>query len=205
MCSWILRTFVSRSPFLMTTLWKALVQPILDYCSQLWCPILPGQIKQLEEVQKCFTRKIKFGEKLDYWQRLRKLKLFSQERRRERYRVMYIWKMFENMTPLIHSEGGGGSMKKHPRNGRTMSLPTFDKKSARAVQKMRASSLIFHGANLFNCLPKAIRNTTNCTFPEFKSKLDLFLSSVPDEPAVVGYTQNRSLNSNSLVSLVKNH
>ena len=42
MCSWILRTFKSRSPLLMVSLWKAMVQPILDYCSQLWCPIQPG-------------------------------------------------------------------------------------------------------------------------------------------------------------------
>ena len=66
MCSWILRTFISRSPQLMLTLWKSLVQPILDYCSQLWCPIQPGQVKQLEEVQKNFTRKIKLEGKLDY-------------------------------------------------------------------------------------------------------------------------------------------
>ena len=33
MCSWILRTFQSRSPELMLTLWTNLVLPILDYCS----------------------------------------------------------------------------------------------------------------------------------------------------------------------------
>ena len=75
MCSWILRTFTSRSPQLMLTLWKSLVQPILDYCSHLWCPIQPGQVKQLEEVQKNFTRKIKLEGKLDYWQRLKVLRL----------------------------------------------------------------------------------------------------------------------------------
>ena len=38
MCAWILRTFQSRSPELMLTLWKSMVIPILDYCSQLWSP-----------------------------------------------------------------------------------------------------------------------------------------------------------------------
>ena len=84
MCSWILRTFSSRSPLLMITLWKSLVQPILDYCSQLWCHIQLGQIKQLEEIQKSFTRKIKLDQKLNYWERLKVLRLYSQERRRER-------------------------------------------------------------------------------------------------------------------------
>ena len=49
MCSWILRTFKSRAPGPMKTLWKALVLPILDYCSQLWCPIKKGLIQQLED------------------------------------------------------------------------------------------------------------------------------------------------------------
>ena len=185
----------------MTTLWKALVQPILDYCSQLWCPIQPGQIKQLEEVQKSFTRKIKFDHKLDYWERLKELKMYSQERRRERYRVLYVWKMFENLVPTIHCGGNGGIMKLHPRNGRTMSLPTIDTKCPRAVQKMRDSSLVVHGAMLFNAMPKALRNASNCSLLEFKSKLDCFFSSIPDEPHVVGYTQNRSSNSNIVLFL----
>ena len=202
MCSWILRTFKSRSPILMVSLWKAMVQPILDYCSQLWCPIQPGQIKQLEEIQKSFTRKIKLEGKHDYWERLKRLKLYSQERRRERYRIIYAWKSFENLVPVIHDGGNGGILKLHPRNGRTMSLPTVVNNCPGAVKKMRDCSFIAHGGKLFNCLPIGIRNYTNCSLLEFKKKLDCFLSSIPDEPLVVGYTQNRSSNSNSLISLV---
>ena len=58
MCSWILRTFKSRSPVLMKILWKSLVLPILDYCSQLWSPSRQGQIQQIETIQQSFTRKI---------------------------------------------------------------------------------------------------------------------------------------------------
>ena len=58
-----------------------------------------------------------------------------------------------------------------------------------------------HGANLFNHLPKYIRNYTNCSHVEFKAVLDQFLSGIPDEPLVTGYTQNRPAKSNSLVSL----
>ena len=201
MCSWILRTFSSRSPLLMTTLWKALVQPILDYCSQLWCPIQPGQIKQLEEIQKSFTRKIKLDHKLDYWERLKTLRFYSQERRRERYRILYLWKMFEKLVPAIGG-GHGGILKLHPRNGRTISIPSVDFKTPRQIQRVRDSSLTVHGAKLFNCLPKALRNSTNCSLPEFKAKLDDFLSHIPDEPLVHGYTRNRSAASNSLISLV---
>ena len=71
MCSWILRTFTSRSPVLMLTLWKSLVLPILDYCSQLWSPTNKGLIQQIESIQQSFTRKIAIGNLTDnYWDRL---------------------------------------------------------------------------------------------------------------------------------------
>ena len=46
--AWILRTFRSREPEVMLTLWKTLVLPSFDYCSQLWCPLKPGDIQRLE-------------------------------------------------------------------------------------------------------------------------------------------------------------
>ena len=202
MCSWILRTFRSRSQVVMMTLWKALVQPILDYCSQLWCPIRPGQIKQLEEIQKSFTRKISLGEKLNYWDRLKQLRLFSQERRRERYRVIYIWKILENLVPPLSDADNGGQVKLHSRIGRTMSLPAMNNKCPQAIQTIRDRSLAVHGAKLFNCLPRSIRDVTKCATLEFKATLDKFLSTIPDEPLVTGYTQLRSAASNSLISLV---
>ena len=70
MCSWILRTFQSRSPELMLTLWKSLVIPIVDYCSQLWSPTKVGEIQEIEDIQKSFTRKIKFPSLGDYWSRM---------------------------------------------------------------------------------------------------------------------------------------
>ena len=51
--------------------------------------------KAIGEVQKKFTRKIKLEGKLDYWQRLKVLRLYSQERRRERYRIIYVWKILK--------------------------------------------------------------------------------------------------------------
>ena len=35
---WILCTFSTRNMSLLRTLWKSLVQPHLDYCSQMWAP-----------------------------------------------------------------------------------------------------------------------------------------------------------------------
>ena len=201
MCSWILRTFRSRSPQLMLTLWKSLVQPILDYCSQLWCPISIGQIKQIEEIQKSFTRKIKTDNNPDYWSRLKSYRIYSHERRRERYRILYIWKMLEQLVPAF-GEGHGGMSKLHPRNGRTIDIPLRSKNIPTHLQKVRDASLLVHGSKLFNALPKNLRNCSNCSLLEFKSKLDGYLAQIPDEPLVHGYTQSHSAYSNSLLKLV---
>ena len=74
----------------MLTLLKSLVQPKLDYCSQLWSPSDQASINKLGMVQKYLVDKIKCGklEGLNYWDKLSNLRLYSQERRRERYQVI---------------------------------------------------------------------------------------------------------------------
>ena len=162
MCSWILRTFKSRSPVTMKTLWKSLVLPILDYCSQLWCPIKPGQIQQIEMIQQSFTRKIKLGRSYNYWDRLSQLNLYSLQRRRERYRIIYIWKILENQVPNIACGGDSGIMKLHSeesRNGRTCQIPSLNFNAPPKINHLREGIQINHGSQLFNALPKDLRNT----------------------------------------------
>ena len=146
MCSWILRTFKSRSPELMLTTWKALVLPILDYCSQLWCPIAKGEIQKLEKIQQSFTRKIKLNTPgLNYWDRLKHLRLYSLERRRERYRILYVWKILENLVPNIASEANDGFTKLHSaRNGVFVKTPSFKTSIPPKVWKLREGSLQYH-------------------------------------------------------------
>ena len=47
-CGWILRTFKSRHITIMKTLWTSIVQPHIDYCSQLWMPSKVCEIQQIE-------------------------------------------------------------------------------------------------------------------------------------------------------------
>ena len=67
------------------------------------------------------------------------------------------------------------------RKGRLCSIP-------KAKSKEKLSSFQVLGPKLFNCLPKEIRNVTNCGIEEFKSILDMFLTWVPDEPKAGGLT-----------------
>ena len=83
MSSWILRTFRTRDPTTMLTLFKSLVRPILEYSSVLWTPITKGEIQRLKEIQQSFLRKLR-GISKTYSQALKELNLYSLERRRER-------------------------------------------------------------------------------------------------------------------------
>ena len=81
LCAWILQTFKIRAPKLMILLWKSLVLSKLDYCSQLWSPTVKGDIQKLEMIQRSFIRKIDDMRHLNYWTQLKKLHLYSLERR----------------------------------------------------------------------------------------------------------------------------
>ena len=203
MCAWILRTFKSRSPDLMLTTWKSLVLPILDYCSQLWSPQKKGQIQQIEEIQKSFTRKIWMQNgRGNYWNRLRSLRLYSLERRRERYRIIYVWKILEEMVPNLTSERNRIKSTTSLRFGRKCVIPPIPKQATTGVQSLREGSLCVNGARLFNMLPLEIRNLSNVDLPVFKSKLDEFLATIADEPLSPGYTDARQAESNSLLHMV---
>ena len=60
------------------------------------------------------------------------------------------------------------------------------------------------GPKLFNVLPKDIRNLMDCTVEKFKSKLDEFLLTVQDQPALPGYTggSSQQFGSNSLLDIL---
>jgi hypothetical protein len=202
MCAWILRTFTDRSRELMLTTWKSLILPIVDYCSQLWCPLKKGDIQMIEQVQKSFTRKIS-NSKRDYWDRLRHLHLYSLERRRERYRIIYVWKILENMVPNLTTESNQIKSFSSPRHGRKCVIPPISRSSSSRVRTLREGTLSVNGAQLFNILPEHLRNLTNVELPEFKKKLDEFLATVPDEPQSPGYTDIRRAESNSLLHMVQ--
>ena len=201
---WILRTFNSRSKELMLTMWKSLVIPRLDYCSQLWCPYKTGHIQQLEVIQQSFIRKINNVNSKNYWERLAELKLYSLERRRERYRIIYVWKILEKLVPNISDQENCGIKKLwSDRLGRSCALPSINSKTPASLQSTLRGSLSFHGVQLFNILPRYIRNMTECGIDEFKRALDQFLSLIPDEPQVPGYTACRTADSNSLLHMIK--
>ena len=93
MAGWILRSFKTRNADTMMTLYKQLVRSGLEYCCPLWSPNEEGLKKKIENVQRSFTRRIEGltgTGRPSYWDRLKLLNIYSMERRRDRYIILYI-------------------------------------------------------------------------------------------------------------------
>ena len=78
---WIFRTFYSRNTDFLKQVFKSLVQPHLDYCSQLWAPLEGPDMEKIEKVLRDFSRRIPELRELNYWQRLQRLAMNSEQRR----------------------------------------------------------------------------------------------------------------------------
>ena len=176
----ILRTFTTREIITMMTLFKSLV---LDYASQLWSPHLLKSIYLIEKVQRSFTKHITGIKNKPYDERLKLLNLYSVQRRRDRYQIIYLWKIIEGLVPNLsapitctYSERRGRScVVSHVNMGRlgTLSYNSFRWRSIR----------------MFNKLPKYVRIVSSCSIDGFKSQLDKHLRSIVDLPCRVWIQQ----------------
>ena len=130
---------------------------------------------------------------LNYWRKLKTLHLYSQERRRERYVVIFLWKITQGLV-------SGYTIPFTSRSSRTgrKALPAPVPQSApAAVKNARSGSLAVKGAQLFNLLPAQLRNSEHGDILMFKNHLDLYLGNIPDEPTIPGLV--RGAESNSLL------
>lgn len=188
---YIMRTFLSRKPEIMITLLKSLVLPIIDYSSIIWNPHTQQDIAFIESVQRNYTSKLEGMADLNYYSRLKKLKLYSSQRRRDRYHILYIFKIIHGKVP-----NPGISFKWSPRRGKVLTYPTVTSQSSKAATLLH-HSFTRRAPRLFNALPQCLRNLPADTSADtLKSKLDKFLQTIPDEPRISGHFPTNSASSN---------
>ncbi len=130
---------------------------------------------------------------LHYWDRLVRLSLMSLQRRRERFIILHMWKILNNMT----SNDLNVQFVSRPRLGNLAVIPSARKTSSSANQSLFDNSFAVHGVHgpkLWNAMPYHLNVIQDLV--SFKNKLTKFLLSLPDKPPIRGYTPP---NTNSLL------
>ena len=159
----LLRTMVSRDPDILVPLYKVYVRPHLEYCVQAWSPHLEKDRKVLEAVQRRFTRSFPQLRDLTYKDRLKRLNLFSLQRRRQRGDLIETFKCLNNITdtgkPLFSIS------RQVTLRGHSLKLEKH-----RSRIDLRANFLANRVVNGWNKLPEGVVQSTNVT--SFKHALD---------------------------------
>ena len=203
--AWILRTFLSRDKFEMKVLLKSILVPNCEYASVVWSPFDQKNINMLENVQRRFTSRIidyqAWDDELQTWHcnvsyadRLKDLKIYSLERRRERVMIMYAYRVIIGLLDFNWFEAfeDRGYIKLRSR---------YERRAPHSVRRCRHSSFFYKGPQLYNLLPNELRKFEEIPDPQkthvdaFKEKLDKFLTKIPDIPTVGGSPRTATTNS----------
>ena len=140
------------------------------------------------------------------------MNLSSIQRRHERYKILYTYKIKEGLVPNLPShplkqESFALQFHQNPRTGVRCSIPhptLYHNPAAIA----RSSSFALTASDLWNCLPPCISTISNYPVHVFKSKLDELLDVLPEEPRCNASGQysdpNTGRNSNSIYHLITN-
>ena len=162
---------------------------VVEFCCPLWSPSTVSEIQKLEAIQRRLTSKISGLQHLDYWSRLKALNLMSLQRRRERFIIIYMWKIHQELVPndlnIIWTFNA--------RLGIKAVVPRIPEKRI----KMNVYDGFFKvsGCKLWNTLPKWV-NSESTSLLCFKNCLDKHLLRIRDCPPVEGYVNT---NRNSLL------
>jgi len=98
----IKRTIRFKDARIVLSLYKTLVRPHIEYCA--WSPNYKKDKELLEKVQRRFTKMIVNMDGMSYEDRLRSLKLWSLEERRNRQDLIEVFKMSKGMTRIRPQE-----------------------------------------------------------------------------------------------------
>jgi len=129
---------------------------------------------------------------------LQHLRLYSLQRRRERYTIIHLWKVYKGLSP----NDLGLTFYEHQRLGPQCKRPKINGSSH--IETLKFNSFVSKGPALFNIIPKDVKcfETEDPTCDQaqrFKNSLDKFLKKFPDTPPTPGYI---AINGNSLLEWV---
>lgn len=186
----ILRNFTTRKEKPMLKLFKSYIRSKAEYCCIVWSPTHRKEINKIERIQKSFTKKIEGMEDKNYHERLKSMKLYSLERRRERYMILNAWQQVEGLRENVM----GFEMNIRSRSRTIKSTRVKWNKDSKKVSTINNSPAL-KMMRLFNVIPGELRDLTGIKLNTFKIKLDKWLSLVPDTPIIDDYKAAAESNS----------
>ena len=165
----IRRNISNRSKEAMLILYKTLIRPHLDYCSQVWRPYLRKDVLLVERVQKRFTKMIDGCTKLKYENRLNKLKLTSMEDRHRRADMLQVYKVLHDRSGLFPKN----FLKLNDRLGRTNSMKLYKQ---RVNKELRRNGFTSRTIDYWNALPEQVVRADSANV--FKGEYDRLVGGV---------------------------
>ena len=119
---------------------------------------------------------------LSYPDRLKRLGLYSLERRRDRYAIIYIYTILIGVAPNFECDQYKIITYVNDRRGLFCRKPAIAIRAADRIKTLKDRSLAVRGPTLFNALPKNLRQLER-SVEAFKNNLDKHLADVPDVPS----------------------
>ena len=163
---WTMRNIISREAFVITRVYKALIRPHIEYCTQAWAPVARhgnwSFIMKLEGVQRKITRVVKGLENLTYKNRLESLGLTTLLERRMRGDLIETFKIINGI-----SKYGNEFFNISERTGNLLSRQISKTKSTKQLDFF-SNRVIYY----WNKLPTYVKNSVSIN--SFKNNLDKF-------------------------------
>lgn len=171
-------TFHRIKPVGFLHLYKSLIRPILEYCTNTWCPHLRKHEIALETIQRRATKIIPAICDLSYSERLQKLNLDTLYFRRRRSDLLLVYRILNNIDSLNSESFFELSNSATRGNNRKLIKP-------RATTSIKLHSFSHRVINDWNSLPNDVVLATSINV--FKGQLSKFWSNIEFRYSFVFY------------------
>ena len=108
--------------------------------------------------------------------------MYSLERRRERYLILYVYKIIQGIVPNFEDERFRIKTVNSERRGLSCVIPPIRTQATSRIKSTVEQSFAVRGPTLFNSIPRALRGG-HLRFETFKAQLDIVLGKVADTPS----------------------
>ena len=160
----LVRNFKHLDPNTFTTLYKAIVRPVIEYGSPVWAPHTVQDQDRLEGVQRRATRSIKLLKKKPYHERLKSLGVPTLSYRRDRADMIQVYKLVHGLEDIDPNE-----LITRDTDRRTRGHP-FKLKKERCESTKRSACFRHRVVNNWNSLPEYV--VTAQTLNSFKTNIN---------------------------------